>query len=36
MDQSFISNLKEIITEAGEISIDLRNEGLIIEQKKDN
>ena len=37
MDQRFISNLKElIINEAGEISIDLRNEGLIIEQKKDN
>jgi len=36
MDQKFISNLKEVIIEAGQISIDLRNEGLIIEQKKDN
>ena len=36
MDQIFISNLKEIIIEAGQISIDLRNKGLITEQKKDN
>jgi len=36
MDQRFISNLKEIIINAGQISIDLRNKGLIIEQKNDS
>lgn len=36
MDQIFISNLKNIIIEAGEISINLRNKGLRVEHKKDN
>lgn len=36
MDQKFISNLKDIILEAGEISINLRNEGLTVKRKKDN
>lgn len=36
MDQKFISNLKKIIIEAGQISINLRDKGLIVKQKKDS
>lgn len=36
MDQRVISNLKDVIIEAGQISIDLRDKGLIIEHKKDS
>jgi hypothetical protein len=35
MDERFISNLKDIIIEAGKISISLRDEGLIVKRKKD-
>ncbi|KAF8818633.1 3'(2'),5'-bisphosphate nucleotidase CysQ family protein [Rickettsia endosymbiont of Cardiosporidium cionae] len=34
--QTLIKNLKEIITEAGDLSINIRNDGLIIKYKKDN
>ena len=36
MDERFISNLKDIIIEAGKISISLRDEGLIVKRKKDS
>ncbi len=36
MDERFISKLKNIIIEAGKISISLRNEGLIVKRKKDS
>lgn len=36
MDERFISKLKDIIIEAGRISISLRNEGLTVEHKKDS
>lgn len=36
MDKRFISKLKDIIIEAGRISISLRNEGLTVEHKKDS
>ena len=36
MDEKFISKLKNIIIEAGKISISLRDEGLIVKRKKDS
>lgn len=36
MNANFISSLKDIAIQAGQISIDLRDEGLVIDNKKDN